>query len=232
MLAQTDDIILRHTIRRHVRGFHAMLGHADEARRLHELGLAEAEDIGVKALIANTESLFPALVETLGWPNPSEVCDARSSAWKRSETKARAQPSPPNSPSSSASSGATTKPNATRRSERVWLRPMISRRKPLPGPRAQGWAHNGDLEHAEVLAREAATIVDRSDDLDSRAWIRMDVAEVLSAAGKGAEARSVLEEAIRLAEMKEDVLLVEQARTRIGQLHDSGGIPIKTEPRQ
>jgi hypothetical protein len=83
-----------------------------------------------------------------------------------------------------------------------------------------------------VLAREAATIVDRSDDLDSRAWIRMDVAEVLSAAGKGAEARSVLEEAIRLAEMKEDVLLVEQARTRIGQLHDSGGIPIKTEPRQ
>lgn len=73
-------------------------------------------------------------------------------------------------------------------------------------------AHRGELERAESLAREAVAIVDGTDDLDSRGWIRTDLAEVLGLAAKTDEARSVLEEAVRLAEQKEDLVLVERAR--------------------
>ena len=82
-------------------------------------------------------------------------------------------------------------------------------------------ARGGDLERAEALAREAVAIVDRTDDIDMRGWLRTDLAEVLSFADKTEEASSVLEEAVRLAEQKEDLILVERARARLAEFQAS-----------
>lgn len=56
ILAGTEDIVLRCGMRSSLSGFHALLGHPDEARRLHELALAEAEDLGLKPLGAESRS--------------------------------------------------------------------------------------------------------------------------------------------------------------------------------
>jgi hypothetical protein len=222
MLAQTDDLILRHSIRRRVSGLYAMLGHADEARRLHELGVSEAEDLGLKALMAQTENLSPALAETLGLAE-SERSLRRSFIYLEEIGNESTR-----STVAAQLAVVLCKQRCYDEAERyaaigesVAAPDDFASQALARAARARVLAHNGDLEHAEVLAREAAAIEDRSDDLDSRAWIRMQVAEVLIAAGKAAEACSIIEEAIRLAEMKEDVLLVEHARTRIAQLQVS-----------
>jgi hypothetical protein len=80
-------------------------------------------------------------------------------------------------------------------------------------------------DQAEALAREAVAIADGTDDLDLRGWLRTDLAEVLELAGKTAEARSVLEAAVGLAEAKEEVVLAQQARARLAELQASAPRP-------
>jgi hypothetical protein len=82
-------------------------------------------------------------------------------------------------------------------------------------------ARGGHLERGEALAREAVAIVDRTDDIDMRGWLRTDLVEVLSFAEKTEEASSVLEEAVRLAEQKEDLILLERARARLAEFQAS-----------
>jgi tetratricopeptide (TPR) repeat protein len=84
--------------------------------------------------------------------------------------------------------------------------------------RAKLLAHRGDLERAGSLAREAVAIADRTDNIDARAWLRMDLADVLGLAAKVGEARSALEEAVDLAEQKEDLLLIGLAQARFAEL--------------
>jgi hypothetical protein len=60
-----------------------------------------------------------------------------------------------------------------------------------------------------------------TDDVDLRAWLRIDLADVLSIAERTVEARSTLEEAVRLAEAKEDVVAAERARARLAELQAS-----------
>jgi hypothetical protein len=78
-----------------------------------------------------------------------------------------------------------------------------------------------ELDQAEILAREAIVIVDVTDDVDLRAWLRIDLADVLSIAERTVEARGTLEEAVRLAEAKEDVDAAERARARLAELQAS-----------
>jgi hypothetical protein len=79
-------------------------------------------------------------------------------------------------------------------------------------------AQRGELERAESLGREAVAIADHTDDIDLTAWLRSDLAEVLTLAEKAGDACTVLEEAVRLAERKEDLILVERARARLAEL--------------
>jgi hypothetical protein len=78
-----------------------------------------------------------------------------------------------------------------------------------------------ELDQAEILAREAIVIVDVTDDVDLKAWLRIDLADVLSIAERTVEARGTLEEAVRLAEAKEDVDAAERARARLAELQAS-----------
>jgi hypothetical protein len=79
-------------------------------------------------------------------------------------------------------------------------------------------AKRGELERAESLGREAVAIADQTDDIDASAWLRTDLADVLALADKAAEACSALEEALRLAEQKEDLVVASRARNRLAEL--------------
>jgi ATP/maltotriose-dependent transcriptional regulator MalT len=68
--------------------------------------------------------------------------------------------------------------------------------------RAVVLARRGELEEAERLARDAVYWVDKTDQLDSRAEARVDLAEVLQLGGRRAEAARELERAIKLYQQK------------------------------
>jgi ATP/maltotriose-dependent transcriptional regulator MalT len=64
--------------------------------------------------------------------------------------------------------------------------------------RAVVLARRGELDAAERLAREAVYLVDKTDQLDSRAEARVDLAEVLRMGGRSAEAARELDRATTL----------------------------------
>jgi len=75
-------------------------------------------------------------------------------------------------------------------------------------------SQRGDHEQAIDFARRALAIVDDSEYVPLHAEFRIGLAEVLLAAGQGAEAGSLLREAIAIAERKEDLV----AASRAGEL--------------
>ena len=87
--------------------------------------------------------------------------------------------------------------------------------------RAKVLAHRGELEAAERLGEEAVTIAGESDFLTAHAEALMDLAEVLQLAGRreGAEAR--IQDAVRLFELKRNVLGADRARGRLAELQDA-----------
>jgi ATP/maltotriose-dependent transcriptional regulator MalT len=80
------------------------------------------------------------------------------------------------------------------------------------GTRAKVLAQRGSLDAAEALAREAVAFAEESDFLHSHADALMDLAEVLRVAGRVPEAASAVEDAIRLHELKGNVLATDRAR--------------------
>ncbi len=222
ILADTADLDVRSSMRHFMSGLHAMLGHADEARSLHERSFADAEDLGLKPRIAATENIFLALEATFT-PAEAERCLQHSLAlWQEMREDGIA--------STVAARLARTLCAQGRfeEAERYlalaenlaasddWESQSFTR-----AARARVLAHREGLEQAESLAREAVAIADRTDDLDTRAWLRIDLADVLSLAERTGEARSTLEEAVRLAEAKEDVVVAERARARLAELQAS-----------
>jgi class 3 adenylate cyclase/tetratricopeptide (TPR) repeat protein len=79
-------------------------------------------------------------------------------------------------------------------------------------------AHRGDLEDAERVARQAIDLGARTDFLDLRARAFGDLAEVLRLAGKTAEAALAVEEAIRLHELKGNVVAPEELRGLLAEV--------------
>jgi class 3 adenylate cyclase/DNA-binding winged helix-turn-helix (wHTH) protein len=77
-------------------------------------------------------------------------------------------------------------------------------------------AEAGEFDEAERLAREAVELVDRTDSLNQRAEIRLDLAHVLRSAGRDDEAAAAALEGAALYEMKENVVGAERARRLAG----------------
>jgi tetratricopeptide (TPR) repeat protein len=79
---------------------------------------------------------------------------------------------------------------------------------------AHAWvlARRGEHGEAERLAREAVEIGETTEDLNSKAKARADLAEVLTLAGYADEAADLLQQALDRFEAKEN--LVEASRTR------------------
>jgi DNA-binding SARP family transcriptional activator len=104
----------------------------------------------------------------------------------------------------------------------------VSMSRDLAGPEdrdAQSWwrsvaaklaARSGEPALAERLAREAVEIADRTDALNHRAKICLDLAEVLRTAGRDAEASNAVERALALYEQKGNVVGAQRARAFLG----------------
>ena len=83
---------------------------------------------------------------------------------------------------------------------------------------ARVYANRGDVAAAEVLAREAVEIVDGTDSLNSQAEARIDLAEVLVAAGRTDEAAVALEQALDRYERKKNLAMVAQVKPKLEEL--------------
>jgi class 3 adenylate cyclase/tetratricopeptide (TPR) repeat protein len=86
----------------------------------------------------------------------------------------------------------------TRTCERIAAPDQLDAQVKWRSIRAIVLARRGDAEEAERLAREAVYQVDKTDQLDSRAEARVDLAEVLRLGGRHGEAGRELDRAIRL----------------------------------
>ncbi len=79
-------------------------------------------------------------------------------------------------------------------------------------------ARRGQYDEAERIGREAVTWIDRSDELNNQADVRMALVEVLRLASRTAEAREVLSEALARYEQKGNEVMTAKARALLDEL--------------
>jgi tetratricopeptide (TPR) repeat protein len=83
-------------------------------------------------------------------------------------------------------------------------------------------AQRGEYNSAEALVREAVALIARTDWLNARASVQLDLAEVLTLAGRRDDAMLAVEEALHLFEAKENVVAAARARDRLALLGTAG----------
>jgi class 3 adenylate cyclase/tetratricopeptide (TPR) repeat protein len=90
---------------------------------------------------------------------------------------------------------------------------------------ARAWvlARRGQHEEAERLAREAVEIGETTEDLNSKAKARADLAEVVALAGRVDGAAGLLEEALERFEAKENLVEAGRTRERLAVLRSGDG---------
>jgi class 3 adenylate cyclase/tetratricopeptide (TPR) repeat protein len=79
-------------------------------------------------------------------------------------------------------------------------------------------ARRGQFDEAARLAREAVATIDRIDEVNHHANVRMGLVEVLRLAGRPDEARDVLEEALARYEQKGNEVMASRARALLDEL--------------
>jgi tetratricopeptide (TPR) repeat protein len=79
-------------------------------------------------------------------------------------------------------------------------------------------ARRGHFEDAERLAREAIDQIDRTDEVNHHAQVRMGLVEVLRLAERPDEAIPVLEQALVLYEQKGNLVMADRARALLDEL--------------
>ncbi len=83
-------------------------------------------------------------------------------------------------------------------------------------------ASQGDADRAVALAREAVALAEPTDVLSAHADALMDHAEVLRLAGRSAEAASAMREALRLFELKGNVVSAERTQAMLEESSSTG----------
>ena len=81
--------------------------------------------------------------------------------------------------------------------------------------RARIFAGRGEFAEAERLGREAVAILEPTDALSGKSQGAVALADVLCTAGRPREAVPLLEDAIRFAEDKGDVVTAAKARAKL-----------------
>jgi len=76
-------------------------------------------------------------------------------------------------------------------------------------------ARRGELEEAQELARRALARVDETDHIILRLDTRWSVAGVFGLAGRGDEAKALLQESVEIAERYGHLVAAERARERL-----------------
>ena len=84
--------------------------------------------------------------------------------------------------------------------------------------RARLLVHEGKLGNAEELAREAVRLMEGTDALAGKARFFLDLAAILQAAGKPAEAVEAVERAIELFDRKGSAVGARRARGQLAEL--------------
>jgi ATP/maltotriose-dependent transcriptional regulator MalT len=91
--------------------------------------------------------------------------------------------------------------------------------------RAKVLARRGDMHKSKELARESVALADTTDFIHLRWHVRMSLAEVLRMVGHSQETRTVLHEAIRIADQKGSVVQAQRARDLLEDLGETEGAP-------
>jgi tetratricopeptide (TPR) repeat protein len=81
-------------------------------------------------------------------------------------------------------------------------------------------SRRGEFNAAALLAREALVLADDTDDIESSAWQRVGLAEILARAGRSDEAELLLAEAIELFDAKGHVFGAEEARQTLQKVRE------------
>jgi class 3 adenylate cyclase len=82
-------------------------------------------------------------------------------------------------------------------------------------------ASHGRHREAELLAREAVAITERTDALNWQSDALCDLAQVLHAAGRSDEAEAALAQALERYQYKNNLAMAAQVRDRLAELHDA-----------
>jgi len=106
----------------------------------------------------------------------------------------------------------------TRICERLAARNQLDAQVKWRSIRAIALARRGDPEEADRLAREAVYLADETDQLDSRAEARVDLAEVLRLGGRHGEAGRELDRAILLYRKKGNEIAEGSARRLLARV--------------
>ena len=86
------------------------------------------------------------------------------------------------------------------------------------GVRARVLARRGEIQEAESLAREAVALAEATDFVNHRADALLDLSLVLEASHRGDEAIAALSAALRLYELKGNIVAASAARVRLAKL--------------
>lgn len=86
------------------------------------------------------------------------------------------------------------------------------------GVRARVLARRAEVREAEAVAREAVTLAERTDFLNHRAEALLDLSQVFEAARRSGEAATAASAALRLYELKGNVVAAATTRRRLGEL--------------
>jgi predicted ATPase len=206
-------------ILRHLAGLHAMLGRFDLARRLLATSNAAYADLGLTLNAATSQN--EAVIELLAG-NPAAAEESLRTGCRALEEMGERMFLP-----TTAAFLARAILEQGRDPEAEELADLSAR---LAGPtdllsqvlwrgvRARVLTRRAELQEAEALAREAVTLAGATDFLNHRADAFLDLSHVLEASRGGDETLTATAEALRLYELKGNVIAAAATRRRLEQL--------------
>ena len=207
----------------------AMLGRFDEARAILAEDRAALEERGGGVLLANLTAFESVWVE-LWAGNPAAAAEFGAEGWRLHSGFEKSF----GLPFSAATLSRALYELGRLDDAEAW----VDRAAELGGGvftdiavgqqvKAKLLARRGELAEAERLAREAATICDETEQLDSQGNAYVSLAEVLLLAGKVDEAKAALEQALDRYDRKENLAMAGRLRERLAELR---GVEVEEAP--
>ncbi|HET7760248.1 MAG TPA: hypothetical protein VFK62_10030, partial [Gaiellaceae bacterium] len=230
LLAWQDEQDLReqrsYWLRAHRSGALARLGRSDEARALHrELTAELTERGGAKGVLAALIG-YGLEIELLGGDPETAIAMGEESCRLRDELGRWAELSTTAGGLALVYAELDRLDEAERwaaRAEELGSADDAVTQMLWRQARARVLARRGEHGEAERLALEAIEVGETTEDLNSKAEARADLAEVLALAGRVDEAAGVAEEARARFEAKESRVRAEQMRVRLAELRAEAG---------
>ena len=202
-------------------GLSALAGQYDEARRAVENTARVLEELGQPVSAANTCGAIAALTERLAGDLEGAESILRASCQlfeQRGEWAYLATHAAELADALYERGRFDEAADWTRTAERHAADDDLGAQFTWRSVRAKVVAQAGDLEEADELVRSALELVDRTDALNQRANVRLDLAHVLQLAKQTEAAAAVASEAADMYERKGNVVSARVARTLIEQL--------------